>query len=187
LFFFVIITVLLLNIIFGIIIDTFGKLREDASEKRRLQRDFCFVCGISRDAFEAASHDHAVGSDGGGDGNDSNNGATKGSDGNGSGSGSGNGGRGVQGAAGGVRLDVSKGSGFAEHIKNEHNLWDYVFFLIYLKLKDENNYFGIESYVADLMQRDDVSWVPRGKALRVPDTRDEDQLESESRILESIG
>jgi hypothetical protein len=139
LFFFVIITVLLLNIIFGIIIDTFGKLREDASEKRRLQRDFCFVCGISRDVFEAASHDHSVETDGGGN--------EDGADGDKGTGGSSNGGKNARGAVGGVRLDVSKGSGFAEHIKNEHNLWDYVFFLIYLKLKDENEYFGIERSV----------------------------------------
>lgn len=100
-FFFVIIIVLLLNIIFGIIIDTFGKLREDASDKKNLQNNFCFICDISRDAFEAAAH--------------------------------------------GKQGEESKGdSAFLTHIKKEHNMWDYIFFLIYLKTKDPNNYFGIE-------------------------------------------
>ena len=105
-FFFVIIIVLLLNIIFGIIIDTFGKLREDASEKRRLQNDFCFICGISRDVFEAVTYDHKVQT---------------------------------------TRTEFN--SAFKTHIKTEHNMWDYVFFLIYLKTKNPNNFLGIERFV----------------------------------------
>ena len=105
-FFFVIIIVLLLNIIFGIIIDTFGKLREDASEKKRLQNDYCFICGISRDAFEAIAYDTKENSGGSG-----------------------------------------FSSAFESHIKTEHNMWDYIFFLIYLKTKNPNNYLGIERLV----------------------------------------
>ena len=105
-FFFVIIVVLLLNIIFGIIIDTFGKLREDASEKKRLQSEYCFICGLSRESFETAALD-------------------------------------INGV--GVTSDYT--SAFMNHIKNDHNMWDYIFFLIYLKTKNCNDYSGIERCV----------------------------------------
>lgn len=104
-FFFVIIIVLLLNIIFGIIIDTFGKLREDAAEKNRLQTEYCFICGLPKESFEVVSFE---------------------------------------------KKEKNVGSGYSSafmaHIKTEHNMWDYIFFLIYLKSKDDNNYFGIERY-----------------------------------------
>ena len=51
-FFFVNITGL--NLIFGIIIDTFGQLREDANEKRSIMDTVCLVCGVHKTDFEAS-------------------------------------------------------------------------------------------------------------------------------------
>ena len=104
--FFVIIIILLLNIIFGIIIDTFGQLREEAAEKSHIMANYCFVCGIAKEVFD-------------------------------------------------LRVSLADAkltagtlpSDFNTHIKNEHNMWDYIFFLIYLKNKDPNEYTGIERYV----------------------------------------
>lgn len=98
--FFVVIIVLLLNIIFGIIIDTFGQLREESSEKQELMASFCFICGISKDVFDS---------------------------------------RASNGALGGVG-----GLNFTGHIENEHNMWDYMLFLLYLQEKNPNDYNGIE-------------------------------------------
>jgi len=39
-------------------------------------------------------------------------------------------------------------------------MWNYLFFIAYLKWKDETEYSGIESYVAGRMQEDDLGWVP---------------------------
>ncbi|RHY85503.1 hypothetical protein DYB37_001865 [Aphanomyces astaci] len=50
--FFVLVIVLLLNIIFGITIDTFGDLRTETNEREDLKRNQCFVCGLSRDVFD---------------------------------------------------------------------------------------------------------------------------------------
>jgi hypothetical protein len=162
-FFFVIIIVLLLNIIFGIIIDTFGKLREDASEKKRLQNDFCFICGISRDIFEATGHDKGEGANANANANDAN-------------------------ASGGMRSASGRDgkSAFTRHIKEDHNMWNYIFFLIYLKTKNSNNYFGIESYVAAKAKQEDVSWIPRGAALVIPDTQGEEQHAAEERMMGQI-
>ena len=39
------------------------------------------------------------------------------------------------------------GNGFQEHITNDHNMWKYLYFSVYLRLKDFDNYSGGESYV----------------------------------------
>lgn len=98
-----IIIILLLNIIFGIIIDTFGQLREEAAEKSHIMANYCFICGIAKEVFDlrVSLADAKL-------------------------------------AAGTLPSD------FNTHIKNEHNMWDYIFFLIYLKNKDPNEYTGIE-------------------------------------------
>lgn len=46
--FFFIINVIFLNIIFGIIIDTFAALRDEAKEREDDQLNICYVCGYSR-------------------------------------------------------------------------------------------------------------------------------------------
>jgi hypothetical protein len=51
------------------------------------------------------------------------------------------------------------------HIKKEHNLWQYVFFIIHLNTKDETDYNGAESFIADKLNADDISWFPFNKAI----------------------
>ena len=46
--FFIIVAIILLNIVFGIIIDTFAELRDERREKSRLLHNLCFICGIDR-------------------------------------------------------------------------------------------------------------------------------------------
>jgi hypothetical protein len=50
--FFVLITVIFLNIIFGIIIDTFGSLRDDKNQMYEDMKNKCFICGIDRPTFD---------------------------------------------------------------------------------------------------------------------------------------
>ena len=59
--FFVIMIVILLNLIFGMIIDAFGDLRDKRKENEEDQKNICFVCGIDRAEFERhISFDHHV-------------------------------------------------------------------------------------------------------------------------------
>ena len=51
-FFFLIVTIAMLNIIFGIIIDTFSSLRADKNERLRDTTEVCFVCGKSKQTFD---------------------------------------------------------------------------------------------------------------------------------------
>jgi hypothetical protein len=52
--FFVIVLILLLNVIFGIIIDKFGELRDKQSRMDVQKKEFCFVCGFGKPKFDAA-------------------------------------------------------------------------------------------------------------------------------------
>ena len=55
--------------------------------------------------------------------------------------------------------------GFAYHINFEHNLWNYIFYIMYLKHKEKTEYSGFESYVADKLEFNDITWFPLNKAL----------------------
>jgi hypothetical protein len=57
------------------------------------------------------------------------------------------------------------GNGFETHIKTDHYMWYYIHFIIHLREKDPTEYTGLESHVAALFARSDVSWVPLNKAL----------------------
>lgn len=41
---------------------------------------------------------------------------------------------------------------FEEHIKSEHNMWHYLYFLVLVKVKDPTEYTGPESYVAQMIK-----------------------------------
>ena len=45
LFFFVVI-IIVLNLIFGVIIDTFADLRSEKQQKEEILKNTCFICGI---------------------------------------------------------------------------------------------------------------------------------------------
>lgn len=51
--FFFLINMISLNIIFGIIIDTFGQLRDEEAEREDAYRNYCMICGVAKTDFEA--------------------------------------------------------------------------------------------------------------------------------------
>ncbi|XP_011870190.1 PREDICTED: inositol 1,4,5-trisphosphate receptor isoform X7 [Vollenhovia emeryi] len=51
LFFFVVI-IIVLNLIFGVIIDTFADLRSEKQQKELILKNTCFICGLNRSAFD---------------------------------------------------------------------------------------------------------------------------------------
>lgn len=44
-------------------------------------------------------------------------------------------------------------------------MWNYVFYLAYLKDKRKSDYNGIETYITEKMKNYDNSWFPINKAL----------------------
>ena len=116
--FYVVVATLLVNVVFGIILDQFGQLRDAEDENAKAMTSQCFICSIDRSDFDAHFNE-----------------------------------RGQQ-------------NGFIRsHVMQEHNMWNYLFFIIYLREKDETDFTGIDSFVMECLERKDVSWVPRGRAL----------------------
>merc|ERR1712100_679405 len=106
--FFCVILVILMNVIFGIIIDTFSALRDMTESKINDMKTTCFICSIDRYTFDR------------------------------------------------------QGAPFEIHIKEEHNMWKY---LVYLKTKDPTEYTGLESYVAGLVEEEDLAFYPINKSM----------------------
>lgn len=52
---------------------------------------------------------------------------------------------------------------FNTHIKLQHNIWDYVYFIAYLRFQEEHNPAGfsaLEKYAINKMNKNDPSWFP---------------------------
>ncbi len=61
------------------------------------------------------------------------------------------------------RNELDKNSnfrGFEYHLRQEHNVYSYVFYISYLRQKDPTEYSGIESYVSEKLKEGDISWFP---------------------------
>jgi hypothetical protein len=73
--------------------------------------------------------------------------------------------------------------GFEKHIRTEHNMWNYLYFFIYLWEQDKDDDDGMEQYVRRCLDANDISWFPIGRALilNVDETDDVDVLASQVR------
>lgn len=52
---------------------------------------------------------------------------------------------------------------FEEHIKFEHNMWNYLYFIVLVRVKNKTDYTGPESYVAQMIKvwtREERPWPP---------------------------
>ena len=69
-------------------------------------------------------------------------------------------------------FDKNADGGFIKHIYDDHNLWFYAYYLVHLDLKDSSDlldYSGVESYVSEKQELEDISWVPNHKAISLLD------------------
>ena len=55
--------------------------------------------------------------------------------------------------------------GFENHIRRDHNVWSYLYFMYILKRKDPTEFNGIESYVFKRILLEDISWIPLKNSL----------------------
>ncbi|KAJ0036555.1 hypothetical protein NQD34_005232 [Periophthalmus magnuspinnatus] len=106
--FYFIVIIIVLNLIFGVIIDTFADLRSEKQKKEEILKTTCFICGLERDKFD------------------------------------------------------NKTVSFEEHIKMEHNIWNYLYFIVL-----NNN----------------LDWFPRMQAMSLVVT-DADGEQNEMRMLQ---
>lgn len=54
---------------------------------------------------------------------------------------------------------------FEEHIKCEHNMWHYLYFIVLIKVKDPTEFTGPESYVYAMVKASNLDWFPRLRAM----------------------
>ncbi|XP_059217351.1 inositol 1,4,5-trisphosphate receptor isoform X2 [Stomoxys calcitrans] len=54
---------------------------------------------------------------------------------------------------------------FEEHIKSEHNMWHYLYFIVLVKVKDPTEFTGPESYVYAMVKAGILDWFPRLRAM----------------------
>ncbi|XP_053354047.1 inositol 1,4,5-trisphosphate receptor type 1 isoform X1 [Clarias gariepinus] len=140
--FFFLVIIIVLNLIFGVIIDTFADLRSEKQRKEEVLKTTCFICGLERDKFD------------------------------------------------------NKTVTFEEHIKEEHNLWHYLYFIVLVRVKDSTEYTGPESYVAQMIKEHNLDWFPRMRAMSLVSSDSEgeqnelrslqDKLESTMRLVTNL-
>ncbi len=124
--FFIVVIVVLLNVIFGIIIDTFSSMRVDKLERIKDTNEVCFICGINKQVFDRASDEP---------------------------------------------------EGFKTHIKVDHNMWNYLYFIFMLWEQDRDDDDGLEQYVRRAIEAKEITWFPIRKAMRL------EQVESAAGLL----
>jgi hypothetical protein len=62
---------------------------------------------------------------------------------------------------------------FGSHWKNEHYMWNYIFYIAYLKTKNKNDLTGTESFVYELYEQKSLEWLPIKKAFGIKDEGEE--------------
>ncbi|MCI4380792.1 hypothetical protein PGIGA_G00244100 [Pangasianodon gigas] len=127
--FYFIVIIIVLNLIFGVIIDTFADLRSEKQKKEEILKTTCFICGLERDKFD------------------------------------------------------NKTVSFEEHIKLEHNIWNYLYFIVLVREKNKTDYTGPESYVAHMIKNKNLDWFPRMQAMSLVVSEGEGE-QNEMRILQ---
>jgi hypothetical protein len=111
--FFLLVIIILMNIIFGLIIDTFSTLREEKKERQRDIAQICFICGVEKSQF-----------------------------------------------------DLGDGGDFHHHLREEHHIWDYFSFMVFIWEQDRDDDDGLEKAVRLGLSGDvcSLTWFPRHSA-----------------------
>ena len=73
---------------------------------------------------------------------------------------------------------------FNEHRNKTHNLWNYVYYMITLKLSYPHDLNEINSYAIKKIENKDISWMPTFKDLNYKEKRKNDDFDEELKIEE---
>jgi inositol 1,4,5-triphosphate receptor type 1 len=127
--YFILINTIILNIVFGIIVDTFGDMRDEQFRRDEIVENTCLVClNQKKEILETKNE-------------------------------------------------------FDDHIEHQHNIWNYVYFLNYLKHKPLKDLTMAEMEAWDSTRKKLHDWLPLKKSLFLKKIRlDEDQKEDELMI-----
>jgi hypothetical protein len=59
------------------------------------------------------------------------------------------------------------GVNFKKHIEQEHNVRDYLMYIYILQKKSDSSVTGLESYVINKIDTNDLTWLPLTKSLSI--------------------
>ena len=104
--FHIIIVLIMTNLIFGIIVDSFAAFRGSTDDSEKDKKNVCFICQLTRDDA--------------------------------------------------INLNID----FDKHVREVHDMWNYVYFLTYLHINNSNNFKMLETSVWDKLEESDTSWIP---------------------------
>lgn len=123
------IMIIMMNIIQGIIIDTFAVLRERSERDNADRETKCFICGIEKEHIERCTN-----------------------------------------------------RPFRFHCVYEHNEWNYIYFIAYLKGKESTEHSGVESTIFDQISDKDIAWIPQQQGLTIKDIENTEELQLYQKI-----
>lgn len=64
-------------------------------------------------------------------------------------------------------MDRDTDEGFDVHVEQDHNVWQYINFVIHLQAIEQSELNGTESYILDLFSNNDNTWFPMGKSQKI--------------------
>ena len=65
-------------------------------------------------------------------------------------------------------------------------MWDYIFYVIYIRDKDASNMTGSESFVNRCLEEGDTSWIPNHTSLALETVQGGDGGEEEEELGEKV-
>ena len=72
---------------------------------------------------------------------------------------------------------------FFEHVNIKHNVWNYIEYMIKIKLKEEIDLNQVNDYVLDKINKKDISWLPTHKELEIDNLKDKYNPEDKNIII----
>ncbi|CAF1314468.1 unnamed protein product [Adineta steineri] len=72
---------------------------------------------------------------------------------------------------------------FEDHMQKVHNMWNYVYFMVLIHVKDPTEYTGPESYVHEMIEQRNLDWFPRMRTSSLDIQEDKNKEDQDSRIL----
>ncbi|KAL4438400.1 hypothetical protein ABPG74_009439 [Tetrahymena malaccensis] len=82
------------------------------------------------------------------------------------------------------KVDKSSRGGFYSHIKENHHMWNYVFYIGYLRSINPLEYSGIQQFIYDMIQENEPAWFPTNRASDLD--LEEDNSEKEKQMVNQI-
>lgn len=67
---------------------------------------------------------------------------------------------------------------FKSHIELEHNMWDYIYYVYAIKKKNVTEYNGIESYIKEEIDKENIRWLPFYRTTVLDNTSNKSEVQT---------